>query len=49
MEFFISNKAYSKWFKNRFTIYYEPTLVDIPEPLTECEKLFDKIKSYSWN
>ena len=43
--FFISNNSYSKWFKNDYNVLYTLyiiSLIDIPEPLTQCEKLFDK-------
>ena len=40
--FSISNPAYNKWFKTGYTIFDEPTTVDIPEPISQCEKLFDK-------
>ena len=42
MNFFISNNSYSKWFKNDYNVLYSTSLIDIPEPLTQCEKLFDK-------
>ena len=42
MNFFISNNSYSKWFKNDYNVLYSTLLIDIPEPLTQCEKLFDK-------
>ena len=42
MNFFIQNNEYSKWFKNDYNVFYSTSLVDIPEPLTKCEKLFDK-------
>ena len=42
MNFFISNNSYSKWFKNYYNVLYSTSLIDIPEPLTQCEKLFDK-------
>ena len=40
--FSISNPTYKKWFKRSFTIFDEPTTVDIPEPISQYEKLFDK-------
>ena len=43
MNFFISNNQYSKWFKNTYEALYKTSLVDIPESMTECEKLFDKM------
>ena len=42
MSFFIQNDEYSKWFKNNYNVFYSTSLVDIPEPLTKCEELFDK-------
>ena len=42
MNFFIQNNEYSKWFKNNYNVFYSTSLVDIPEPLTKCEELFDK-------
>ena len=42
MNFFISNNSYSKWFKSNYYVLYSISLIDIPEPLTQCEKLFDK-------
>ena len=42
MNFFTSNNSYSKWFKNDYNVLYSTSLIDIPEPLTQCEKLFDK-------
>ena len=42
MIFFIQNNEYSKWFKNNYNVFYSTSLVDIPEPLTKCEELFDK-------
>ena len=42
MIFFISNNSYSKWFKNDYNVLYSTSLIDIPEPLTQCEKFFDK-------
>ena len=42
MNFFIQNNEYSKWFKNDYNVFYSTSLVDIPEPLTKCEELFDK-------
>ena len=40
--FFISNNSHSKWFKIDYNVLYSTSLIDIPEPLTQCEKLFDK-------
>ena len=40
--FFIQNNEYSKWFKKDYNVFYSTSLVDIPEPLTKCEELFDK-------
>ena len=42
MNFFISNNQYSKWFRNTYEVFYKTSVVDIPESMTECEKLFDK-------
>ena len=42
MNFFISNKSYSKWFKKDYNLLFSTSIVDIPESLTKCEKLFDK-------
>ena len=42
INFFIQNNEYSKWFKNDYNEFYSTSLVDIPEPLTTCEELFDK-------
>ena len=42
MIFFISNNLYLKWFKNDYNVFYSTSLIDIPESLTQCEKLFDK-------
>ena len=42
IDFSISNPTYKKWFKTGYTIFDEPTTVDIPEPISQCEKLFDK-------
>ena len=41
MNFFIQNNRYSKWFKNDYNVFYSPSVVDIPEPVTKCEELFD--------
>ena len=41
MNFFIQNNRYSKWFKNDYNVFYSPSVVDIPEPITKCEELFD--------
>ena len=38
----ISNPIYRKWFKTSFSIFAEPSVVNIPEPISQCEKLFDK-------
>ena len=40
--FSISNPTYKKWFKTGYTILDEPTTVDIPQPISQCKKLFDK-------
>ena len=40
--FQISNPIYKKWFKTSYSIFDEPSVVDIPEPISQCEKLFDK-------
>ena len=42
MNFFVSNKSYSKWFKKDYNLLFSTSIVDIPESLTKCEKLFDK-------
>ena len=42
MNFLISNNSYSKWFKKNYNVFYGTPLIDIPESLTQCEKLFDK-------
>ena len=42
MNLFLSNNQYSKWFKNRYKILYKTCIIDIPESMTHCEKLFDK-------
>ena len=42
MNFFISNNSYSKWFKNDYNVLYSISLINIPETLTQCKKLFDK-------
>ena len=42
MIFFILNNLYLKWFKNDYNVFYSTSLIDIPESLTQCEKLFDK-------
>ena len=42
MNFFISNNQYSKWFKNTYAVLYKASIVDIPESMTHCKKLFDK-------
>ena len=42
MNFFISNNQYSKWFKNTYEVLHRTFVVDIPESMTESEKLFDK-------
>ena len=41
MKFFIQDNKYSKWFKKDYNVFYSPSVVDIPEPITKCEKLFD--------
>ena len=38
----VSNPTYKKWFKTGYAIFDEPTTVDIPEPISQYEKLFDK-------
>ena len=38
----ISNPIYKKWFKTSYSIFSEPSVVNIPEPISQCEKLFDK-------
>ena len=42
MNFLILNNSYLKWFKNNYNVFYGTPLIDIPESLTQCEKLFDK-------
>ena len=42
MNFFTSNNSYSKWFKNDYNVLYSISLINIPETLTQCKKLFDK-------
>ena len=42
MNFFISVNSNSKWFKNDYNLLYSTSLINIPEPLTQCGKLFDK-------
>ena len=42
MNFFISNNSYSKWFKNDYNVLYSISLINIPETLTQCKKLFDE-------
>ena len=42
IDFSISNPTYKKWFKTGYTIFDELTTVNIPEPINQCEKLFDK-------
>ena len=42
MNFFISNNSYLKWLKNDYNVFYSTSLVNVPEPLSDCEKLFDK-------
>ena len=42
MNFFIANTEYTKWFKNDCNLFYSTSIVDIPEPLSQCEKLFDR-------
>ena len=42
MNFLISNNQYSKWFKNTYEVLYKTSVVDIPEFMTKCGKLFDK-------
>ena len=42
MNFFISNNQYSKWFKNTYEVLYKTYIVNIPESMTHCEKLFGK-------
>ena len=42
MIFFISNNQYLKWFKNTYEVLYKTSVVDIPESMTECEKLFGR-------
>ena len=41
INFFIQNNRYSKWFTNDYNVFYSPSVVDIPEPITKCEELFD--------
>ena len=40
--FFFYYPTYKKWFKMGYTIFDELTTVDIPELISQCEKLFDK-------
>ena len=40
--FSISNPNYKTWFKTGYIIFDELTTVDIPEPISQCEKLFDE-------
>ena len=40
--FSVSNPTYKKWFKTGYAIFDEPTTVDVPEPISQYEKLFDK-------
>ena len=40
--FEILKPIYKKWFKTSYSIFDEPSVVDIPEPISQCEKLFDK-------
>ena len=40
--FSILNPTYKKWFKTGYAIFDEPRMFDIPEPISQCEKLFDK-------
>ena len=40
--FLISYNSYSKWFKNDYNVLYSISLINIPETLTQCKKLFDK-------
>ena len=40
--FEISNPIYKIWFKTSYSIFDEPSVVDILEPISQCEKLFDK-------
>ena len=40
--FLISNNSYSKWFKNDYNVLYSISLINIPETLTQCKKLFDE-------
>ena len=36
------NNQYSKWFKSTYEVLYKISVVDIPESMTESEKLFNK-------
>ena len=40
--FEISKPIYKKWFKTSYSIFDEPSVVNIPEPISQCKKLFDK-------
>ena len=40
--FEISIPIYEKWFRTSYTIFDEPSVINIPEPIIPCEKLFDK-------
>ena len=41
-KFINSNKKYLEWFSVNYSVLYKTSLVDIPKPLIDCEKLFDK-------
>ena len=40
MNFFIQNNRYPKWFKSSYDVFYSPSAVDIPEPISKCEEFF---------
>ena len=40
--FEISIPIYEKWFRTSYTIFDEPSVINIPDPIILCEKLFDK-------
>ena len=42
MKFEISNKKYKDWLNPNDGIFFSDSLIDIPDTLVECEKLFDK-------
>ena len=42
MRFEISNKKYKDGLNTDWGIFFNPSIIDIPETLIKCEKLFDK-------